>query len=74
MYLSSVLGISLSKVCKVVLSPCLCINKCGCHNLKCFHYTFHELTKTKPALSMLTQNAKGSFVVLIDKDKIEVQK
>ena len=70
MYLSSVLGISLSKVCKVVLSPCLCINKYVCHNLKCFHYTFHELTKTKTALSMLTQMQRVLLVCLWTKTKL----
>lgn len=70
MYLSSVLGISLSKVCKVVLSPCLCINKCVCHN----YFKMLPLYKDKACFVNVNSNAKGSFGVLIDKDKVEVQK
>ena len=55
---SSVLGISLSKVCKVVFSPCLWIDKCMCKR-KCFHYTFLELKLAKPAL---TKSAKAQIL------------
>ena len=55
---SSVLGISLSKVCKVVFSPCLWIDKCICKR-KCRHYTLLELTLAKPAL---TKSAKTQIL------------
>lgn len=58
-YLSSVLGISLSKVCKVVLSRCLCINTCMCQIKIPLPLYISWVNNGKACFVDVNSNAKG---------------